>query len=172
MITSLTEISCARPVIKGAVTKSHKRRYHRGDRLVLRCQSGGPTSTLICQSNGKWSGSVPVCDQEQCRKSCQNGGSCTSGNKCICPPGYSGRHCQHGWYNRFFVLFFVLLFSYCYFPIVFFLWFFPLVFFFIPTNQKSLLLLVMSWLYHTFLIEFSLVFFPILHTLYNFKRTQ
>ena len=39
-IHSFTELSCTRPVMKGVVTKSHKRRYHRGDRLVLRCQSG------------------------------------------------------------------------------------------------------------------------------------
>jgi len=89
------KISCTRPVVKGASTKSHKRRFYRGDRLVLRCQSGGPSSTLVCQSSGKWAGSMPVCDQDQCQKSCQNAGSCTAGNKCICPPGYSGRYCQH-----------------------------------------------------------------------------
>jgi len=91
-----TGMSCDRPVIKGATTKSNKRRYHRGDRLMFRCQSGGPSSTLICQANGKWTGPIPVCNADQCRISCQNGGSCTSDNKCTCPPGYSGHRCQHG----------------------------------------------------------------------------
>jgi len=83
------------PLLIVETTKSIKRRYHRGDRLMFRCQSGGPSSTLICQANGKWTGPIPVCNADQCRISCQNGGSCTSDNKCTCPPGYSGHRCQH-----------------------------------------------------------------------------
>ena len=50
----LTEISCTRPVVKGASTKSHKRRFYRGDRLVLRCQSGNNSFNYlkIFEKNG------------------------------------------------------------------------------------------------------------------------
>ncbi|XP_075041844.1 epidermal growth factor-like protein 7 [Mixophyes fleayi] len=34
------------------------------------------------------------CHQVSCRLPCQNGGTCVSVNKCDCPPGWTGQHCQ------------------------------------------------------------------------------
>ncbi|XP_038309141.1 fibulin-7 isoform X2 [Canis lupus baileyi] len=59
----------------------------------------GPSS-VVCLSNGTWSGEQPHCQGiSGCSSEpCQNGGTCVEGvneYKCICPPGRTGSRCQH-----------------------------------------------------------------------------
>nr|CAG4648642.1 EOG090X05QS [Polyphemus pediculus] len=98
------KIHCPRPAIKGASsvvpignTANVKGQYHNGDRVVVFCQPGRRnrgSATLTCQSDGQWSGQLPVCDSH-CDIPCMNGGSCHASRKCSCPQGYSGDRCQH-----------------------------------------------------------------------------
>ena len=146
MITSLTEISCARPVIKGAVTKSHKRRYHRGDRLVLRCQSGKilqiysvslnhATLHLITEQAAqlrRWSANPTASGRAQYLSVTRNNAEnlartvdhARAATSVSARPVTAVVIASMVDITDFLFCFFVLLFSYCYFPIVFF----PLVF--------------------------------------------
>ena len=159
MITSLTEISCARPVIKGAVTKSHKRRYHRGDRLVLRCQSGKilqiysvslnhATLHLITEQAAqlrRWSANPTASGRAQYLSVTRNNAEnlartvdhARAATSVSARPVTAVVIASMVDITDFLFCFFVLLFSYCYFPIVFFLWFFPLVFFFHTNKSKE-----------------------------------
>ncbi|XP_052790485.1 sushi, von Willebrand factor type A, EGF and pentraxin domain-containing protein 1-like isoform X2 [Mya arenaria] len=69
------------------------------EKVRVECEYG--TSITVSSDvrtcwNGAWKPGeeFPVCAPALCDGGCQNGGTCTSPNRCTCPDGFSGSHCE------------------------------------------------------------------------------